>query len=78
MKKAIVLLVVVSMAFVSAIEISGQEEAPDELGGFMQVKLRHSQELLEGLVTEDFEAIAKHSQELALLSQATNWRVLQT
>lgn len=44
----------------------------------MRVKLRHSHEVLDGLVTEDFDAIAKHSQELALLSQASNWQVLQT
>jgi cytochrome c556 len=44
----------------------------------MRAKLAHSQKLLEGLTTANFDLLAKHSQELALLSQATNWNVLQT
>ena len=44
----------------------------------MRRKLPHSQKVLEGLATEDFEMIAKHAQELSLLSQATTWQVLQT
>ena len=45
---------------------------------FMRLKLEHSQKVLEGLALEDFQLIAKHSQEISLLSQAANWRVLQT
>ena len=51
---------------------------PNAVSKFMQVKLRHSQSVLEGLALEDYDRIAKHSQEIALLSQATNWQVLQT
>ena len=44
----------------------------------MRAKLEHSQKCLETLVTEDFNGIAKHAQELSLLSQAAEWQVLQT
>lgn len=50
----------------------------DKLQDFMELKLDHSQEVLRGVVLEDFELIAKHSQELSLLSQAASWRVFQT
>jgi cytochrome c556 len=45
---------------------------------FMRAKLLHSQKVLEGLTTENFPLIAKHSQDLSLLSQAAAWQVLQT
>ena len=44
----------------------------------MRAKLVHSQKVLEGLTLEDFNLIAKHAQELSLLSQAAQWQVLQT
>ncbi len=44
----------------------------------MQLKLEHSQKVLEGIVMEDFGMIAKHAQQLALLTQDENWQVLQT
>ncbi len=51
---------------------------PNQVADFMQLKLMHAKKVLEGLAIEDFDMIAKHSQELSLLSQATNWQVLQT
>lgn len=45
---------------------------------FMRAKLEHSQKVLEGLTLEDFDKIAKHGQEMSLLSQASTWQVLQT
>jgi hypothetical protein len=50
----------------------------NQVKDFMRKKLVHSQKLLEGLATDDLESIAKHSQELSLLSQESNWQVLQT
>ncbi len=50
----------------------------DEVSEFMRLKLDHSQRVLEGLALEDFQMLAKHSQEISLLSQASSWRVLQT
>jgi hypothetical protein len=51
---------------------------PDVVGEFMRAKLRHSQDVLEGLTLEDFDKIARGAQELALASQASSWQVLQT
>jgi len=50
----------------------------DTLRIFMRAKLDHSQKVLEGLAVDDMEMVAKHSQELALLSHAANWQVMQT
>jgi len=44
----------------------------------MRAKLVHSQKLLEALALEDYAAMAKHSQDLKLLSQESIWNVLQT
>jgi cytochrome c556 len=57
---------------------SGTSEEPNKVRDFMRVKLSYSQKVLEGLTTEDFDLIAKNSQAMSLLSQATNWQVLQT
>lgn len=51
---------------------------PDKVAGFMRAKLMHSQNVLEGLTTEDYDLIAKGAQELALASLDSNWHVLQT
>jgi len=56
---------------------SGAQE-PNKVSEFMRAKLTHSQRVLEGLATEDFDLIAKHAQEMSLLSQASTWQVLQT
>jgi cytochrome c556 len=50
----------------------------DQLKDFMRVKLRHSQKVLEGLVLENFDEIAKNSQEMSLLSLAETWQVFET
>lgn len=51
---------------------------PSPVATFMRVKLGHSQKLLEALTTEDFDAMAKESQKLSLLTLAEQWSVLQT
>lgn len=58
--------------------VSSFGDKPNEVSVFMRAKLDHSKKLLEGLALEDFTLIARQSQELSLLSQATNWQVLQT
>ena len=59
----------------TSIAWSGQ---PNQVRTFMRSKLNHSQQVLEGLSTEDYDTIAKHAQDLSLLSLASNWQVLQT
>ena len=51
---------------------------PNEVSAFMQLKLDRSKDLLEGIVLEDFAAIAKHAQQLSLLSQESTWQVVDT
>lgn len=51
---------------------------PDDVGPFMRAKLTHAQHVLAGLALEDYDAIARGAQELALASQASSWQVLQT
>ena len=52
--------------------------AQDNVAVFMKAKLKHSQEVLKGLATEDFDLIAKNSQAMSLLCEDENWMVLQT
>lgn len=77
---SLVLVLIVAMLGVVANVRSAppQKIKPNDVADFMQLKLQHSQEVLEGLVTEDFSQIAKNAQDLSLLSQAASWNVLQT
>lgn len=58
--------------------VSVRSDQPNALRDFMRVKLSHSQKVLEGLTTVDFDLIVKNSQAMSLLSQESNWKVLQT
>jgi len=51
---------------------------PNDVAALMKLKLKHSQQVLEGVAVEDFDQIAKNSQQLALLAQDANWLVYQT
>ncbi len=55
----------------------GQQQRAN-LKDFMRVKLGHSQKVMEGLVLEDFDEIAKNAQEMSLLSLAETWQVFET
>lgn len=57
---------------------SGRAAPPADLSDFMRVKLKNSQEVLEGLVLGDFDKIAKNAQDMSLLSLAETWQVLET
>jgi cytochrome c556 len=77
MKRRIIIgvLTLLSIGWLAA---GGYGEPRKELQDFMRIKLKHSQKVLEGLVVEDFEEIAKNAQEMSLLSLAETWQVLQT
>lgn len=51
---------------------------PKELSDLMRRKLENSQKVLEGIVLNDFGRIAKHSDELILVSKQAEWKVLKT
>lgn len=54
------------------------DENEETISKFMRAKLQHSQKLIESLAMEDYEAMAKSSQEMSLLTLAESWQVLQT
>lgn len=56
----------------------GENPQVNKVDLFMRAKLEHSQRVLEGITTANHEMIAKHAQEISLLSQAEMWQVLQT
>lgn len=55
-----------------------QSQPRENVGAFMRAKLEHSQNVLEGLTTEDFEVISKNAAQMEVLSQEAAWQVLQT
>jgi cytochrome c556 len=70
--------ILAALVFLAVLVAIARTEPPNNVRDFMRAKLSHSQKVLEGLTTEDFDLIAKNSQAMSLLSQATNWQVLQT
>jgi hypothetical protein len=73
---AFALLAVLTLAILAGQPSPAQQ--PDKVSQFMKHKLVHAHKLLEGLAIEDFDLIAKHSQELTLVSREAQWSVLQT
>ncbi len=69
---------VLGMILGSWLAPGGHGEPQTTLQDFMRVKLKHSQNVLQGLVLEDYDAIVKHSEAMSLLSLAETWQVLQT
>ena len=67
-----------ALMLLGTVTLNSHGEQRDDLRDFMRVKLRHAQKVLEGLVLSDYEMIIKGSQEMSLLSLASNWQVLQT
>jgi hypothetical protein len=57
---------------------SGHTDDPKKLADLMKAKLQHSQKVLEGIALENFDLIAKHAEELMIISKATEFRVLKT
>jgi cytochrome c556 len=49
-----------------------------KLAAFMRQKLYHSEKTLEGLTTENYDLVAKHSQAMSLLCQDEQWATLRT
>lgn len=76
--KKVALFSLAVMIVTCAITQVASPQRPNAVGPFMRLKLVHSQKVLEAIVTEDYAAISKHAQEMSLLSQAAQWKVLQT
>ncbi len=77
--KQLIIIAVVGCGVFSLLAPGGMgQQQRANLKDFMRVKLRHSQKVMEGLVLEDFDEIAKNSQEMSLLSLAETWQVFET
>ena len=69
---------VLGMILGSWLAPGGRGEPQVSLQDFMRVKLKHSQNVLQALVLEDYDAIVKNSEAMSLLSLAETWQVFQT
>jgi hypothetical protein len=72
-----------AVALLSWIALSGsalsqKEDDKPDVKDFMRGKLIHMQKVLEGITIEDYDLIRSNANQMALLSKATQWRVLQT
>lgn len=82
MKKMWLLLAIVAVAVMPAFaahednETASQQD--EQTKAFMRAKLTHSQQILDGLTTENYDKIAKSAQALSLLSNESTWNVFQT
>jgi cytochrome c556 len=75
MKRRTMLATLVTIGWIAA---QGEGAPRMDLRDFMRVKLKHSQQSLEGLVLEDYAAVAKAAQEMSALSLEETWQVLTT
>jgi hypothetical protein len=78
--RSLALTGILAVIFGGLLVVAGNSDPPptNKVGDYMRVKLTHCQKVLEGLTIEDFDEIAKNSQAMSLLSQTSNWQVLQT
>jgi hypothetical protein len=75
---ACLLVVFASLTATAARADETSDAPPDKVAKYMRAKLLYSQQLLEALALEDYEQMAKSSQDLKLLSQESIWNVLET
>jgi hypothetical protein len=78
-ERSIILGALVLFAWISLDLVSGKEpQKKDDVKELMQQKLKHSQKILEAIATNDFDNLAKHADELIILSKEAEWKVLKT
>jgi hypothetical protein len=58
--------------------LSGHGDEPKKEENLMQRKLKHSQQVLEGLAINDFDKIGDNAKELLKISQLNEWKVVKT
>jgi hypothetical protein len=74
----VAVLAVLVAASVSAISQEAEDVSRKDVKPFMRAKLVHSQKVLEGLTLENFDAVSKHAQQMALMSNDASWNVIQS
>jgi cytochrome c556 len=73
----LLILAFCAAAFVARALAQDPKEVKD-VKAFMRAKLTYAQKSLEGLTLEDFQAIERNAQQMALLSQDASWNVIET
>jgi hypothetical protein len=58
--------------------LSGHDADSQKVQELMKRKLAQSQKVLEGIALQDFDKIAKHAEELEVISKQAEWKVLKT
>jgi len=77
MKRGLFLLT--TLALLAGIPVfDGHGAEPKKVEELMQQKLKHSQKVLEGVAVKDFKGIIKHSEEMLLIANEVEWKVLKT
>ena len=71
--------VLVALAALAYVPVpNGRAAPPDKVQELMRRKLTQSQKVLEGIAVQDFDLIAKHAEELLVISKQAEWKVLKT
>lgn len=78
MKKLWLIMALVGGAGVFIVPSRAVSLQQDNVGKFMQQKLKHSQSIMEGLCVEDFEMIADNAKKLSAFSKAAEWDAIKT
>jgi hypothetical protein len=78
MKPLTVTLVVLGVVFDGWLSSGQSQEPKQDRNPIMQLKLSHAQKVLEGIALNDFNLIEKHADELIILSNKAEWKVLPT
>ena len=76
--KRILILPAIALAVTALFVVRGESQEPNKVKDFMRLKLKYAEGILEGLAIEDFEMIAKNSQDMSLISLDSTWNVLMT
>lgn len=76
--KRILLLLVLALPVTVLFVVRGESQEPNKVSDFMRLKLKYADGILEGLAIEDFEMIAKNSQDMSLISLDSTWNVVTT
>ncbi len=74
MKKAVALLLLFGLVTVTP----GHGQDRKDVDALMRKKLQHAQKILESIAVADYDKIAKHADELIVISNAVEWRVMKT
>ena len=75
MNKILLFVPLMALALVGLGQLGSQPAKSSPTRDLMRQKLAHSQAVLEGIATENFEQIAKEARKLRAVSQQSGWAV---